>query len=315
MSPSILILSLALLLSSKPSSLARHFVPVPVSRFPRTVFLREFCEGTSVEREECWASFRDHGGVWAADIDGDHLDYLIVEPSGGWAGSSGPWYFLYRRQGHDWISAEREDPKDKNDEVGCAFRWIVCSVKPDGGALQEPAVSGGPRETSISESVQLVTVASLPAELSVSASLHEVLGERSVEEVCEHVVPAATLKSELSAPFNRGDPNSISTEPCVPGHRVRDVNGLRLPRRGEIHNALGDVQVEQIIPIKNVDAIGGVERQPGGVGQSRLHRSSLGIRMRHYSRMGIGTGVVVVHEEGFSRILLQLDLVPLLAHM
>jgi hypothetical protein len=122
MSLSILMLSAAVLLSSNSSSSTRHFVPVPISRFPRAIFVREFCEGTPAEVKQCWASFRDHGAVWAADIDGDHVDELIVEPSGGWAGSAGPWYFLYRRQGTDWISAEREHPKDKKDEVGWQTR-------------------------------------------------------------------------------------------------------------------------------------------------------------------------------------------------
>ena len=73
-----------------------------------------------MELEECWASFRDYGAVWAADIDGDHVDELIVEPRAGWQGSAGPWYFLYRRQGNDWVSMERvaKGAKEKDDEVG-----------------------------------------------------------------------------------------------------------------------------------------------------------------------------------------------------
>jgi hypothetical protein len=121
MSPSILILSMALFFSLGQSSQVRHFAPVPISRFPRAVFLRELCEGTSVELNECWASFREHGRVWAADVDGDDVDELIVEPGGGgWVGSAGFWYFLYRRQGNDWISMEKEvkDATNKYDEVG-----------------------------------------------------------------------------------------------------------------------------------------------------------------------------------------------------
>lgn len=120
MSPAILILSMSLFFSLNSAAPVRHFVSVPVSRFPRAVFLREFCEGSLVELEECWASFRNHGGVWAADVDGDHVDELIVEPAGGWAGSAGAWYFLYRKKGNDWISMEREakDAKNKDDEVG-----------------------------------------------------------------------------------------------------------------------------------------------------------------------------------------------------
>jgi hypothetical protein len=111
---------MALLFSPRPSSPVRHFAPVAIDRFPRTVFLREFCEGTSVELKECWASFRDYGGVWAADVDGDHVDELIVKPGGGWVGSAGPWYFLYRRQGNGWTSAEKgtRDVRSKDDEVG-----------------------------------------------------------------------------------------------------------------------------------------------------------------------------------------------------
>src|ERR1700676_1284685 len=104
MSPAILILPMALFLSLRHSSPVQHFSPVPISRFPRAVFLREFCEGRSVELKECWASFRDYGGVWAAGVDGDHVDELIVQPGGDWAGSAGRWYFLYRRQGNDWIT-------------------------------------------------------------------------------------------------------------------------------------------------------------------------------------------------------------------
>jgi hypothetical protein len=123
MSPAILILSMALLLSPRPSSLARHFSRVPISRFPRAVFLREFCEGTAVELKECWASFHDYGGVWAADVDGDHVDELIVQPGHDWVGSAGIWYFLYRRQGNDWISMQRDakDAKNKDEEAG----WIT----------------------------------------------------------------------------------------------------------------------------------------------------------------------------------------------
>jgi hypothetical protein len=115
-----LILSMALLFSLSPSSPVRHFAPVPVSRFPRAVFLREFCKGTSVELKECWASFRGYGGVWAADVDGDHVAELIVEPGGEWVGSAGRWYFLYRKQGNDWISLEKaaKDATNKDVEVG-----------------------------------------------------------------------------------------------------------------------------------------------------------------------------------------------------
>jgi hypothetical protein len=89
--------------SSGPSSPVRHFSPVPISRFPRAVFLRDFCEGETSELEQCWASFRDHGGVWAASIEESHVDAFLVNPGGAnWQGTLGEWYFLYRRMGRDW---------------------------------------------------------------------------------------------------------------------------------------------------------------------------------------------------------------------
>jgi hypothetical protein len=103
MSVSILILWMTLFSSSGPSSPVRRFSPVPISRLPRAVYLRDFCEGETSELEECWASFRDHGGVWSANIDDSRLDTLLVNPSGvNWQGALGEWYFLYRRHGEDW---------------------------------------------------------------------------------------------------------------------------------------------------------------------------------------------------------------------
>jgi hypothetical protein len=112
---SILILWMTLFSSSELSSPVRHFSPVPITRFPRAVFLRDFCEGETSELDQCWASFRDHGGVWAASIDQSHVDALLVSPSGDWRGTLGEWYFLYRRQGKDWtvekISSGKDDEK------------------------------------------------------------------------------------------------------------------------------------------------------------------------------------------------------------
>jgi hypothetical protein len=110
MSATILILWMALFFSSGSPSPVRRFSPVPISRFPQAVFLRDFCEGESLE--ECWAFFRDHGRVWAANIDEEYGDVLLVKPSGGWRGAAGEWYFLYGKQGNEWTSLEKGKEED-----------------------------------------------------------------------------------------------------------------------------------------------------------------------------------------------------------
>jgi hypothetical protein len=103
MSASIFILWMTLFSSSGPSSPVRRFTPVPIGRFPRAIFQRDFCKEQTSELEQCWASFRDQGGVWAANIDESHEDALLVNPSGvDWHGAQGEWYFLYRKHGKDW---------------------------------------------------------------------------------------------------------------------------------------------------------------------------------------------------------------------
>lgn len=113
---SILMMWITLLSSPSPVSPVRHFSTVPTGRFPRAVFLRNFCEGEPSELLQCWASFRDHGEVWAADIDESRIESLLVMPGGSWEGSFGNWYFLYRKQGRNWVV--EKIAKDKDDENG-----------------------------------------------------------------------------------------------------------------------------------------------------------------------------------------------------
>jgi hypothetical protein len=45
-------------------------------------FLARFFERYTAEREQCWTSFRDHGGVWEGNIDESHVEALLVMPRG-----------------------------------------------------------------------------------------------------------------------------------------------------------------------------------------------------------------------------------------
>jgi len=78
----------------------RHFEEVAFDRFPQSVIMRDFCQLDDVGR--CWGDMRSTGKVWAGDVNGDHIDELILFPDGLGTGSGGRSYYLYQR--HERIS-------------------------------------------------------------------------------------------------------------------------------------------------------------------------------------------------------------------
>jgi len=81
----------------------RHFVEVAFDRFPQSVIKRDFCNEPD-DRSGCWRDIRSTGKVWAGDVNGDHIDELILFPGVRAAGSGGRNYYLYQRQGTNWQS-------------------------------------------------------------------------------------------------------------------------------------------------------------------------------------------------------------------
>ena len=81
----------------------RHFAEVAFNRFPQSVIMRDFCNEPD-DANECWSDVRSTGKVWAGDVNGDHIDELVLFPGGWWSGSGGRNYYLYRRQGRIWQS-------------------------------------------------------------------------------------------------------------------------------------------------------------------------------------------------------------------
>jgi hypothetical protein len=65
--------------------------------------MRDFCNEPD-DAGECWRNVRASGKVWAGDVNGDHIDELILFPGSGWTGSGGSSYYLYQRQGRIWQS-------------------------------------------------------------------------------------------------------------------------------------------------------------------------------------------------------------------
>jgi len=55
---------------------------------------------------------RSTGKVWAGDVNGDHIDELILFPGVQAAGSGGRNYYLYQRHGKDWQSIVMTDDMD-----------------------------------------------------------------------------------------------------------------------------------------------------------------------------------------------------------
>lgn len=104
--------------SEKPATALRHFVEVGFDRFPRSVIMRDFCDvqNTAQNTTECWEAVRETGRVWAADINDDHVDELLLYPGRDWTGSGGLNFFLYQRRGAAWHSialahdSEQEQP-------------------------------------------------------------------------------------------------------------------------------------------------------------------------------------------------------------
>ena len=86
MTSSAFFLSLALFLWPLASQPVRHFNEIPISQFPRTVVDRDFC---SREEQDCWENFLAQGLLWAADVNGDGIDELLVFPGGDWVGAGG----------------------------------------------------------------------------------------------------------------------------------------------------------------------------------------------------------------------------------
>ncbi len=93
----------------------RSFVLVDKTRFPKAVLERDFCRNG--KPAECLRTFRASGKVWAADINGDGVDELVVFPGTLYGGTLGWWYYLYQKRGTDWLSLveiheEEEDGPD-----------------------------------------------------------------------------------------------------------------------------------------------------------------------------------------------------------
>lgn len=90
-----------------PPNPVRHFLIVDASRFPTAVFQKNFCDP---QQPACWDEFLRTGMLWAADVDDDNVDDLLIFPGVRHAGSGGPWYFLYHKTGDNWRSiAETDD--------------------------------------------------------------------------------------------------------------------------------------------------------------------------------------------------------------
>ena len=90
----------------------RHFVEIDFDRFPPSVITRDFCNGRNAS--ECWNQIRETGRVFSADINGDHVDELLIYPGNEWTGSGGRNYFLYQRRGTVWQSiAVARDPEEE----------------------------------------------------------------------------------------------------------------------------------------------------------------------------------------------------------
>lgn len=84
----------------------QHFVALAFDRFPRSVVMRDFCD---TDDANCFREVRSSGAVWAGDVNGDHIDELVLFPGSQWAGSAGRNYFLYQRQGGVWQLIVRGD--------------------------------------------------------------------------------------------------------------------------------------------------------------------------------------------------------------
>jgi len=80
------------------NSPVRHFVEVAFDRFPKSVIRRDFCDERD-DAGECWRDLRSSGRVWAGDVNGDHIDELILFPGVQATGSGGQSYYLYQRHG------------------------------------------------------------------------------------------------------------------------------------------------------------------------------------------------------------------------
>ena len=85
------------------NSPVRHFVEVAFDRFPKSVISRDFCDDPG-EASECWRDLRSSARVWAGDVNGDHIDELILFPGWQATGSGGRSYYLYQRHGRIWQS-------------------------------------------------------------------------------------------------------------------------------------------------------------------------------------------------------------------
>src|SRR5215469_2047351 len=85
------------------NSPVRHFVEVAFDRFPQSVIMRDFCDEPG-DASECWRDIRSSGTVWAGDVNGDHIDELILFPGVQATGSAGRSYYLYQRHGRTWQS-------------------------------------------------------------------------------------------------------------------------------------------------------------------------------------------------------------------
>jgi len=91
------------------NSAVQHFVAIAFDKFPRSVIMRDFCDP---DDGGCFRSVRSTGGVWAGDVNGDHIDELILFPGSQWAGSGGRNYFLYQRRGGVWRLIARDDENE-----------------------------------------------------------------------------------------------------------------------------------------------------------------------------------------------------------
>ena len=80
----------------------KQFSPAPKTLVPRALIESELCPDP--DGKDCWLIFEETGKVWVGDVNGDGADELLIYPGLGFTGSGGDWYFLYQRQGGNWVS-------------------------------------------------------------------------------------------------------------------------------------------------------------------------------------------------------------------
>lgn len=106
------------LLASSISSPVAHFRPVKKSQLPKS-FFRYLCHESKdhAERAVCIQNFNREGSVWAADVNNDGVDEIIVD-AGDMPGTEGPSWEIVQLRGEDWVSLACLEPDE-----GCDPWW------------------------------------------------------------------------------------------------------------------------------------------------------------------------------------------------